>query len=70
MRCLQQQDDGTLLDWRGALPFLRITPYTRQTAPAISPWGGGAEREFGDAEGGADLAGTQSPAMQQLQYVS
>lgn len=41
-RCLQQQDDGTQLGWRGALPFLRIKSYTRQTPPAISPWGGGA----------------------------
>jgi hypothetical protein len=41
-RCLQQQDDGTLQGWRGALPFLHIKPYTRQTPMAINDWGGGA----------------------------
>ena len=41
-RCLQQHDDGTLQGWRGALPFLHIKPYTRQTPLTINGWGGGA----------------------------
>lgn len=41
-RCLQQHDDGTLQGWRGALPFLHIKPYTRQTTLTINGWGGGA----------------------------
>ena len=41
-RCLLQSDDGTLLGWRGALPFHRTKQYTRHTPPKISEWGDGA----------------------------
>ena len=41
-RCLQQADDGTMLGWRGALPFLRIKAYTRHAAPKVDRWGDGA----------------------------
>ena len=41
-RCLQQAEDGTLLGWRGALPFFRIKEYTRHAPPKPSEWGTGA----------------------------
>ena len=41
-RCLQQADDGTVLGWRGALPFFRIKAYTRHAAPKVGQWGDGA----------------------------
>ncbi len=41
-RCMQQADDGTVLGWRGALPFFRIKAYTRYVAPKVDPWGDGA----------------------------
>lgn len=34
-RCLAQHPDGTLMGWRGALPFYRVEPYTRANAPRI-----------------------------------
>lgn len=41
-RCLQQAEDGTLMGWRGALPFFRIKEYTRHAPPKVSEWGDGA----------------------------
>lgn len=36
-RCLMQHPDGTLVGWRGALPFYRVTSYRRSSAPSIRP---------------------------------
>ena len=41
-RCLAQAEDGTLLGWRGALPYLRIKEYFRKDKPKIDKWGQGA----------------------------
>lgn len=32
-RCLTTHADGSLMGWRGALPFLRVRGYERKTAP-------------------------------------
>ncbi len=36
-RCLSQHPDGTLMGWRGALPFFRVTGYSRKSAPKVLP---------------------------------
>ncbi|WP_156901609.1 hypothetical protein [Azohydromonas australica] len=41
-RCLRQAEDGTVLGWRGALPFLRVKGYTRHAPLKVGRWGGGA----------------------------
>ena len=41
-RCLAQHEDGTLMAWRGALPYLRVQEYRRLAAPIIQPTGGSA----------------------------
>ncbi len=41
-RCLSQAEDGTVLGWRGALPFLRVKGYTRHAPLKVGRWGGGA----------------------------
>jgi hypothetical protein len=41
-RCLATHADGTLMGWRGALPFLRIQGYRRKTPPRVrAPTGAG-----------------------------
>lgn len=34
-RCLKTAHDGHLFGWRGLIPHMRITPWTRQTTPEI-----------------------------------
>lgn len=58
-RCLMQHPDGTLVGWRGALPFYRVTSYRRSSAPSIRPnsKGGavGSLRWLFESPGGAAL---------------
>lgn len=58
-RCMAQNPDGTLMGWRGALPFYRVTSYRRQTAPAVRSQAGGgtvgALQWLFESPGGADL---------------
>lgn len=58
-RCLAQGPDGTLLGWRGALPYFRVDDYTRKTAPEPQPASGrgtaGALRWLFESPNGADL---------------
>jgi len=35
-RCLATHADGTLMGWRGALPYQRLNGYKRKTAPRLS----------------------------------
>ncbi len=55
-RCLATHADGTLMGWRGALPFLRVHGYQRKTAPKPSEaTGAGASGALGwvfEAPGG------------------
>jgi hypothetical protein len=46
-RCLAQHEDGTLLGWRGALPFFRIHGYERKAGLHITPGSGGAVGALG-----------------------
>lgn len=41
-RCLAVHDDGTLMGWRGALPYLRLQDYRRVAPVVVRPSGGGA----------------------------
>ncbi|MGS0755528.1 hypothetical protein ACVBEH_13075 [Roseateles sp. GG27B] len=58
-RCLATHADGTLMGWRGALPFLRIQQYHRQTQPSVKvPTGAGtsgALQWLFESPGGAEL---------------
>ncbi len=58
-RCLAQHPDGTLMGWRGALPFYRVGPYTRINAPVIKTATGGgsagAMKWLFESPGGAEL---------------
>ncbi|MDM0119001.1 hypothetical protein [Variovorax arabinosiphilus] len=40
-RCLQPHPDGDLFGWRGALPYLRLSTYNRQTKPEPGEAGAG-----------------------------
>ena len=58
-RCLATHTDGTLMGWRGALPFLRIQQYHRQTQPSIKvptcAGTSGALQWLFESPGGAEL---------------
>jgi hypothetical protein len=58
-RCLAQHSDGTLMGWRGALPFFRVADYQRKTAPTVRTHSGGgtagALQWLFDSPGGADI---------------
>lgn len=58
-RCLAPHADGTLMGWRGALPFLRVRGYQRTAALNVSPsTGGGAAgalRWLFESPGGAEI---------------
>ena len=58
-RCLSQHPDGTLMGWRGALPFFRVTSYRRKSAPKVlaNSRGGavGALQWLFESPGGADI---------------
>lgn len=41
-RCLAPHPDGDIFGWRGALPHLRVTPWTRQSTVAPSVFGTGS----------------------------
>ena len=45
-RCLAQHEDGTLLGWRGAIPFFGSTA-TRKAGLHITPGSGGCRRRTG-----------------------
>ena len=57
-RCLQQHPDGSLMGWRGALPYLRVRSYHRQSAPKVQVTGAGsvgALQWLFESPGGAEL---------------
>lgn len=58
-RCLSQHPDGTLIGWRGALPFFRLASYRRKAAPKVRADGRvgavGALRWLFESAGGADI---------------
>lgn len=58
-RCLCQHPDGTLMGWRGALPFFRVTNYRRKSAPKVQSQSGagtvGALHWLFESPGGADI---------------
>ncbi len=58
-RCLAPNPDGTLMGWRGALPFYRVMDYRRKSAPAVRSHAGagtaGALQWLFESPGGAEL---------------
>lgn len=58
-RCLAPNPDGTLMGWRGALPFYRVMDYRRKSAPAVQSHTGagtaGALQWLFESPGGAEL---------------
>ena len=58
-RCLATHADGTLMGWRGALPYQRLNGYKRKTAPRLSETTGagasGALSWIFEGPGGPDL---------------
>ena len=57
-RCLETHPDGTLMGWRGALPYFRVQAYHRRSEPEVTEFGGGAVgalRWLFEAPGGPDL---------------
>lgn len=58
-RCLAQHPDGTLMGWRGVLPFFRVSNYRRTSVPRVRTVTGagtvGSLQWLFDSPGGADL---------------